>query len=246
MEPDARDTDRIVYGRHPVREALRGRRKVVRIHATDRAAQDCSDILAASDVTVLPALAEDLAKLAGSNDHQGIVAEVEPYPYVDLEDLVDARSTAPLLLCLDQVTDPRNLGAIARVADASGASGIVVTRHGGAGVTAASCKASAGAIEHVRIARCRNLADALDAIKGPRLWTYGLSEHAERVYTDVDLADGVALVLGAEGAGLRPRVRDHCDELLRVPMAGSVASLNVATVAAVLCFEAVRQRAARG
>lgn len=245
------DPERTVYGRHPVREASRGRRAVRVLHATQAALDDLAD--------VVPALRESgcrievvaahgaLSDMVGAGEHQGAVAEVDPFPYMTMDDLLDAaraRGEAPLVLCLDQVTDPHNLGAIARVADASGATGVLVPEHRSASVTAAAVKASAGALEHVLVARCTNLANEIERVKGASLWAYAATERGTVDWTDVDLADGSLLVLGAEGPGIRPRVLSMCDAEVRIPMAGSVASLNVATVAAVLAFEAVRQRRA--
>lgn len=251
----ALDPELAVYGRHPVREAARGQRRVVRVHVTRNAEQDLSETLdglrsAGCDVRA-GADPKLLDRMAGTDDHQGVVAEVTAFPYVELADLLAADAgdgRAPLVLCLDQVTDPRNLGAIARVADAAGATGLLVPEHRSASVTATAVKASAGALEHVRVARCTNLATTLERSKGADVWAYAATERGQREYTEVDLAGGVLLVLGAEGPGIRPRVLSVCDEEVRIPMSGGVASLNVATVAAVLAFEAVRQRsvAARG
>lgn len=245
----ALDPERCVYGRHPVREASRGRRRIRVLHATTAALEDLDDVLPGlREADCVVNRVEDAAALralAGSGDHQGVVAEVDGFPYVSVDDLLHAarrREQAPLILCLDQVTDPHNLGAIARVADASGATGLLVPEHRSARVTAAAVKASAGALEHVLVARCTNLANEIDRIKGASLWAYAATERGTRDWTDVDLADGALLVLGAEGPGIRPRVLSACDEQVRIPMSGSVASLNVATVAAVLAFEAVRQR----
>ncbi len=248
------DPERCVYGRHPVREAARGRRRVTALHGTAAALEDLGDETVGSLRRAGCAIhrtddARHLTELAGSGDHQGVVAEVERYPYVTLDELLSrARKDGvpPLVLCLDQVTDPHNLGAIARVADASGATGVLVTEHRAARVTAAAVKASAGALEHVLVARCTNLANELERVKGPSLWAYAATERGTRDWTDVDLADGALLVLGAEGPGVRPRVLGACDEQVRIPMSGAVASLNVATVAAVLAFEAVRQRRGGG
>lgn len=219
------------------------------LHATQAALDDLVD--------VVPALREAgcrievvathgaLSDMVGAGEHQGAVAEVDAFPYVTLDDLLATardRGEAPLVLCLDQVTDPHNLGAIARVADASGATGVLVPEHRSASVTAAAVKASAGALEHVLVARCTNLANEIERVKGASLWAYAATERGTVDWTDVDLADGSLLVLGAEGPGIRPRVLSMCDAEVRIPMAGSVASLNVATVAAVLAFEAVRQR----
>jgi 23S rRNA (guanosine2251-2'-O)-methyltransferase len=241
----------MVYGRHPVREASRGRRRVLRLHATPAAIEDLGDVLGAlraSGCTVEETSDQSrLRLLAGTGDHQGAVAEVEPFPYVTLDDLLaeaERREQPPLILCLDQVTDPHNLGAIARVADASGATGILVPEHRSASVTAAAVKASAGALEHVLVARCTNLANEIERVKGPNLWSYAATERGTAEWTDVDLADGALLVLGAEGPGIRPRVEAACDVQVRIPMRGEVASLNVSTVSAILAFEAVRQRRA--
>jgi 23S rRNA (guanosine2251-2'-O)-methyltransferase len=245
------DPERTVYGRHPVREASRGRRRILALHATGSALEDLSDIAAKLRADGCPVTqVEDsgaLAAISGTGDHQGVVAEVEAFPYVGLDELLARSRKAgipPLILCLDQVTDPHNLGAIARVADAAGATGILVPEHRSARVTAAAVKASAGALEHVLVARCTNLANEIERVKGANLWSYAATERGTTDWTDADLADGALLVLGAEGPGIRPRVEAACDVHVRIPMAGSVASLNVATVAAVLAFEAVRQRRA--
>lgn len=241
------DPERTVYGSHPVLEALRGCRSVHLVHGTEAALRTLGDQAGRAGAALRECSADELTRLAGSPDHQGLVAEVDPFPYCAVADLAaddtpDAEA-APFVLALDQVTDPHNLGAIARVADAAGASGLVIPLHRAAHVTAAVCKASAGAVEHVRIARCTNLADALVQLKSPSVWVYGASERGQVRYDEVDLAGGSVIVLGSEGAGLRPRVRSQCDMLIRVPMAGAVSSLNVSTVAAVIAFEAVRQRA---
>lgn len=225
---------------------------MLELHATQSALDDLSDVLQRlrDDGCAIKPVddAALLRELAGSGDHQGAVARVEAFPYVSADDLLASarsRGETPLVLCLDQVTDPHNLGAIARVADAAGATGLLLPEHRSAGVTAAAVKASAGALEHVLVARCTNLANEIQRVKGPSVWAYAATEHGTRDWTDVDLADGALLVLGAEGPGIRPRVLASCDEQVRIPMAGSVASLNVATVAAVLAYEAVRQRRTR-
>ena len=227
----------VVYGTHPVREALRGRRQVLAVHAARRAAEQLEWL--PQDVMVeCPAR---LAELAGSPDHQGVVAEVAPYPYADADELV-GRDRA-LLAALDEVTDPHNLGAIARVCEAAGADGLLITRRRSAGVTAAVARASAGAVEHLPIARVENLAETLLAARRPGLWTYAADvAGADDAYDRHDYRDGTVFVLGAEGRGLRPRVRRSCDAVASIPMRGSVESLNVSTAAAVLLFEAVRQR----
>jgi 23S rRNA (guanosine2251-2'-O)-methyltransferase len=170
-----------------------------------------------------------------------VVAEVDPYPYADPEGLLDAEDA--LVVALDQIQDPHNLGAIARAAEVAGAAGVVIPERRAASVTAAACKASAGAVEHLPVARVRNLADWLAGAKQRGAWIYGASADAERAYTDVDWSGRAVLVLGSEGAGLRTRVAGTCDELISIPVAGSVGSLNASVAAAVILFEARRQRA---
>ncbi len=184
---------------------------------------------------------EALERRCGSPDHQGIVAEVEPYPYADPGALLAADDA--LVLALDRVQDPRNLGAICRTAEAAGASGIVIPARHSASVTAAACKASAGAVEHLAVARAGNLADWLLAAKDTGAWVYGADPGGRVPYTAVDYSGRVALVLGGEERGIRPRVASACDELVAIPQRGQVASLNVSAAAAVLAFEAARARA---
>jgi 23S rRNA (guanosine2251-2'-O)-methyltransferase len=181
-----------------------------------------------------------LDALASTGDHQGVVAEVAPYPYVDAEQLL-ARDR-PLLAALDEVTDPHNLGAVARVAEGAGADGLLITRRRSAAITPAVCRASAGAVEHLPIAQVENLAETLIRSRRPGLWSYAAVAAAERRVDQHDYRDGTVFVLGAEGRGIRPRVRRSCDEAVAIPMRGRIESLNVSTAAAVLLFEAVRQR----
>lgn len=229
----------VVYGRRPVREAVRGRRRVHEILVVERVGATL-DWLAEVDVPVRVVDRAAVGEIAGSGDHQGIAARVEPFAYDDPDRLVEGES--PLIVVLDGVTDPRNLGAVIRTAEGVGADGVVVPRHGSAVVTATVAKASAGAVEHLPIAIAPNLADWLQRVKRPGLWSYAAVAGAPVVYSDADLRDGCILVLGAEGSGIRPRVRRACDTEIGLPMAGSVASLNVAVAAGVLLFEAVRQR----
>jgi 23S rRNA (guanosine2251-2'-O)-methyltransferase len=229
----------LVYGRRAVREALRGRREVLEVWATERAAAS-EPWLAETKFRLQPD--RDLSERAGTRDHQGVVARVEPYRYADAYELAGVEK--PLLAVLDRVTDPHNLGAVCRSAEGAGATGVVVPAHGSAVVTPAVARASAGAIEHLRIAVVPNLARYLEDVKGPDLWVYGAAGEAETLLWDADLAGGAALVLGAEGKGLRPLVRRTCDVLLSIPLAGQVESLNVSVAAALLLYEARRQRAA--
>ena len=162
-----------------------------------------------------------LEDLCGSPDHQGIVAEVDPFPYADAEALLDPGEA--LVVALDQVQDPQNLGAICRTAEAAGVTGIVVPERRSAEVTPAVCKASAGAVEHLEIARVRNLADFLGSARDRGAWIYGAAAEAPDPYTAADYRGRAVIVLGGEGSGLRPRVRSACDKLVSIPMAGQMA-----------------------
>ena len=213
-----------IYGHRPVAEAEGGRR---RVHRVWRAPETP---------------AEELERLCGSPEHQGVVAEVDPYPYAEPTTLFEADDGQGLVIALDQVQDPHNLGAVCRVAEVGGASGVVIVERRAASVTPAACKASAGAVEHLAVARVRNLADWLAEAKGSGAWIYGAAPEAPSRYTDLDWVGRAVLVLGSEGKGLRPRVASRCDELVSIPTRGRVGSLNVSVAAAVVLFEAIRQR----
>ena len=173
-----------------------------------------------------------------------MVAEVDPYPYADPESLIESGDGQGLVVALDQIQDPHNLGAVCRAAEVAGAAGVVIPERRAASVTPAACKASAGAVEHLPVAKVRNLADWLAEAKQQQAWVYGADAEAERPYTDVDWTGRAVLILGSEGRGLRQRVARACDELISIPLAGNVGSLNVSVAAAVILFEARRQRAA--
>jgi 23S rRNA (guanosine2251-2'-O)-methyltransferase len=220
----------IVYGRNPVREALRGPRAVSAVWATERAAGEPW----LRDVRVQGAAADELTELAGTPEHQGVCAEVGPYAYADADELLGAPDA--LVLALDEVQDPHNLGAVCRVAEAAGCAGIVIPERRAAEVTPAVCKASAGAVEHLPLARVRNLADWLLGAKDAEAWVYGADAGAEVAYDAPDYGGKVVLVLGSEGRGLRPRVASACDQLVALPVHGRVGSLNVSTAAAALVY----------
>jgi 23S rRNA (guanosine2251-2'-O)-methyltransferase len=214
--------NQVIYGRQPVAEAERGRRGVHRVWRAPETP------------------AEELERLCGSPDHQGVVAEVDPYPYTDPAQLLRVENA--LIVALDQVQDPRNLGAVCRSAEAAGVAGLVIPERRSAEVTAVACKASAGAVEHLPVARVRNLADWLAAAKEAGFWIWGADAEAERRPWEVDLAGPTVLVLGGEGKGIRPRVAGACDGLVSLPQRGRVASLNVSAAATALLFETLRQR----
>lgn len=228
----------IVYGRNPVREAIRGPRTVEHVWATSRAAGE--PWLTAARVRVSTAAADEIERRAGSADHQGVCAAVSEYRYGDGSALLQGSNQ--LVVVLDQIQDPQNLGAICRTAECAGATGVVIGERRSAEVTAAVCKASAGAVEHLAVARVRNIADYLAEAKQAGLWCYGADGSAPARYDSIDYAGGVALVLGSEGRGLRPRVADACDALVAIPLRGQIESLSVSAAAAVLIYAAAAGR----
>jgi 23S rRNA (guanosine2251-2'-O)-methyltransferase len=228
----------ILYGRNPVREALRAeRRPVEQVWATRRAAEEPW----LRGVRVHEARPEEIEQRCGSSAHQGICAEVGPYPYVGAAELLAAPD--PLVVALDELEDPQNVGAVARTAECVGATGLVLPERRSAEVTPAVCKASAGAVEYLRIARVRNLADFLGDAKEAGCWCYGAAGEAGAVpYDRPDYRGGIVLVLGAEGKGLRRRVAAACDELVALPLRGHIGSLNVSAAASALLYEILQRR----
>ena len=221
----------IVYGRNPVREALRGKRDVSEIWAAGAVAGE-EWLSAAAPHRVE---ADELERLCGSPDHQGVCADAGPYPYVDPALLL--REDDALVICLDEIQDPHNLGAVCRVAESAGAGGVVIPARRSAEVTPAACKASAGAVEHLAVARVPNLANWLGQAKDAGAWVYGADASEAAVpYDQPDYRGKVVLVLGSEGRGLRPRVAAGCDALVCLPQRGRVGSLNVSTAAAALVY----------
>lgn len=232
----------IVYGRNPVREALRGRRshQVTRTWATTSAARESW----LRDARPELCSAEEIERRCGSSAHQGVCAEAGGYPYVAAEDLL--AGDAPLIVVLDQVQDPHNLGSICRSAECVGATGVVIAERRSAEVTPTVCKTSAGAVEHLRVARVRNIADFLAHTRDAGCWRYGASTGDAAVpYDRPDYTGGVVLVLGSEGSGLRPRVAASCDQLISLPLRGRVGSLGVSAAAAALLYGILQSRGER-
>lgn len=228
----------ILYGRNAVREALRGRRAVRTVWATERAAR--ADWLAGIEVSRVGA--DELERRCGSAAHQGVGAEAAAYPYVEAAELLERPDA--LIVALDQVQDPQNLGAIARSAECAGATGLVLPRHRSAEVTPAVCRASAGAVEHIAVARVRNLADFLADAKRAGCWCYGAQAGADVEYRSPDYRGAVVGVFGSEGHGLRPRVAAACDALIAIPIRGRLDSLNVGAAVAVVLYGILHQREA--
>jgi 23S rRNA (guanosine2251-2'-O)-methyltransferase len=234
----------LVYGRRPVREVVRaGKREVLELLVTERALAAESWLRDTPGLRPQVVRERRLNEEARTMDHQGVVAFCEPYRYADAHEL--AAGQRPLLACLDQVTDPHNLGAVCRSAEGAGATAVVVVEHNAARVTAAVCKASAGAVEHLPVAVVVNLARYLEDVKRGDLWVWAAAGEAGTPVWSADFTTGAALVFGAEGRGLRPGVRRACDDAFAVPLAGEVESLNVSVTAGIALFEAARQRRAQ-
>ncbi|MBA2476462.1 MAG: 23S rRNA (guanosine(2251)-2'-O)-methyltransferase RlmB [Actinobacteria bacterium] len=233
-------TRELVYGRRAVREALRGRRQVLELWATERALAAEPGLGDGMGPRVQRRPERALTDAAGTSDHQGVLAFCEPYRYADAYELASAER--PLLVVLDGVSDPRNLGAVCRSAEGAGATGVVLPANRSARVTPAVARSSAGAVEHLPVAVVTNLARYLGEVKGGDLWVFAASGDAETTLWQTDLSGGAAVVLGAEGKGLRPLVRRACDAQVRIPLCGQTESLNVSVAAAVILYEARRQR----
>jgi 23S rRNA (guanosine2251-2'-O)-methyltransferase len=245
----------VLYGLHPVEEALRaGKRRFDYVLVARERHDDRLDRLIAAcreaGVRVRTEPREQLTQTAQTTAHQGVVALVRPQEFLSIEDLFAADPAKPdaarLVLALDGVEDPQNLGALLRVADGAGVDGVVLTERRSAPLSPVAVKASAGATEHLRIARVVNLVRALEELKRQNLWIVGLDERGTCDYDQFDLTGDLVIVMGREGAGLHDLVRRTCDHLLRIPMAGGVSSLNVSAAGAVVLYEAFRQRRNEG
>jgi len=244
----------VLYGVHPVREGLSGRRQPLELFVVEGPVNDrLHKLLKLAEERGVPVRRRrkaDLDRLAGQPHHQGVVLSIEPFSYADLDDLISLwrNSGRPaFFLLLDGITDPHNFGAILRNADAAGCFGVIVAKDRSCPVTGVVDKTSAGAVEHLPVCQVTNLARTIEQLKELGIWVYGLSGDAEAgSLHDEQLTGNIALVIGAEGEGLRPLTRKLCDGLLAIPMAGKVASLNAASASAVALFEVVRQRLAQG
>ncbi|GGH05834.1 23S rRNA (guanosine(2251)-2'-O)-methyltransferase RlmB [Silvibacterium dinghuense] len=238
----------ILYGLHPVEEALRsGSRRFDHVCVArergDKRLQKVIDACREGGVRIRFESKEELTRMAKTAGHQGVVAVVREREFLEIEDLLASPSgQSRLMLALDGLEDPQNLGALLRTADASGVDGVVMTERRAAPLSAVAIKASAGAAEHVRIARVVNLVRALEQLKEQNIWVVGLDERGTQAYDEYDFTSNTVVVLGREGDGMHDLVKKSCDHLLRIPMAGKVSSLNVSAAGAVVLFEAARQR----
>ncbi|RII27864.1 MAG: 23S rRNA (guanosine(2251)-2'-O)-methyltransferase RlmB [Geobacter sp.] len=241
--------DEMIYGMNPVLEALRGSRRAFELFvaagANDRRLEKLLKLAEEKGVPVRHRDKRDIARLCGTEHHQGVALRVEGFPYTDLADVVEqwrSTETNGLVLVLDGIQDPHNLGALIRTAACAGANGVIIPRDRAAAVTPTVEKSSAGAVETIPIAQVTNIAQTLAELKEAGFWIYGaVGEAAEPVFRQ-DLTGNVALVIGSEGEGLRPLVRKACDLLVAIPLQGGVSSLNASVAGGVLMFEVVRQR----
>ena len=238
-----------LYGRNPVLEALRAGRRSIHRLLVARGTHGLDELIQAAQRRHVPVELLDrhrLDQLSGDRHHQGVLAEAEPFAYVHLDDLLACAAeheAPPLLLVLDSLQDPQNFGTLLRTAQACGAHGVVIPEHRAVGITPAVSSASAGAIEHLLVARPTNLTRALQALKEREVWVYGLAVEAPRPFWEVDWTGPVAVVVGSEGAGLGRLVRETCDELVRIPMAPeAVQSLNAAVAGSLVIYAAFQQR----
>ncbi|NMP22172.1 23S rRNA (guanosine(2251)-2'-O)-methyltransferase RlmB [Sulfobacillus harzensis] len=244
---DLEDTP-VLVGRHPVLEALRAERAITRLWLQEGlkegSLREIVSLCRERHVPVTEVPKAFLDRLGGELPHQGVAAQVALKPTLSLDDLpeiIQALPT-PMLYILDGIQDPHNVGAILRTADATGAAAVVIPERGAAGLTAVVAKASAGAMEYVPVVRVTNLSQAIDKIKQMGVFVYAADPEATALYTEVDWTGPVAVIIGAEGRGIRPLVKRRADGLIKLPMLGHVSSLNASNAAAVIGFEAVRQR----
>jgi 23S rRNA (guanosine2251-2'-O)-methyltransferase len=239
----------LIYGINPALEALRAKRATL-IRVSPRADDRLTQVVRIAEEQGVPVArvgGDELDRLAGGarHRHQGVIADVAEAASYSVEDLVIGAAAAPLIVVLDAIEDPHNVGAILRTVDAAGGDGVVRQSRHAARLDGAAAKASAGAVAHVKIAEVVNIARAIEILKDAGVWTVGLAGDAPKRYDEVDLTLPTAIVVGAEGTGLRRLVRERCDWLVSIPMAGHVQSLNVSVAAGIALFEAVRQRSAK-
>lgn len=239
----------ILEGRNPVLEALKSGRAINKILVAkgDREGSINQVIAAAKErgIVVQDVERAKLDAISWTNAHQGVIAYVAPKDYVDVDDILNAaesRGDPPFIIILDEITDPHNLGAILRTADAVGAHGVIIPKRRAAALTATVSKASAGAVEYVPVARVTNLAQTIEYLKKKNIWVVGTDASGDRSFYESDLTGALALVIGSEGEGMGRLVREKCDFVVNIPMVGRISSLNASVAASIVMYEALRQR----
>ncbi len=249
MPAETHDRSDKIEGRNPVAEALKSGRQIDKLYVK-RGEKQGSIIpilreAARRGITVTEVDAARLDEMSETKNHQGVIAQASPIEYASVEDILEiarSRGEPPFIVILDRVADPHNLGSVIRTANCAGAHGVIIPRHGGVGVTAAAAKASAGAVEYTPVARVGNLAKTIDSLKKEGLWITGADAAGDRSLYKADLRGPVAIVIGSEGEGLSRLVAEKCDFLVKIPMRGSVNSLNASVAAALVIYEAAKQR----
>jgi len=247
-QPTLREGDELIEGRNPVQEALRAGRPIHKLFVLRGGGGSLSPIVSqarSAGAVIVESDRRALDAMSTTGAHQGVIAMCAAHEFSTVEDILNrvAESERPALLVLcDGIQDPHNLGAIIRSAETAGAQGVIIGKHRSAGLTAACAKSAAGALEHVPVARVANLTNTIDELKKQGIWVYGAAGEGSSLASRTDLTGPAALVIGSEGFGLSRLVAEHCDALIRIPMLGKLNSLNASAAAAVLLFEAVRQR----
>lgn len=238
-----------IEGKNPVLEALHSDRIIDKIYITagnkDSFIKNIIALAKEKGIVVQEVSKEKLDKMAKTQNHQGVIALSPPYRYYDLEEVIEIvqmKKEKPLLLILDEINDPVNLGSLMRTADASGVHAIIIPKRRSVGLTPTVARVSMGAIEYVPVVRVNNIARVMDELKDRGLWIFGADAMAESLYYQVDFNIPMALVLGSEGKGLRPIIKEKCDFLIKIPMLGKISSLNVGVAGAVILFEVLKQR----
>ncbi|MRR05442.1 MAG: 23S rRNA (guanosine(2251)-2'-O)-methyltransferase RlmB [Deltaproteobacteria bacterium] len=243
----------IIYGLNPVVEALRGTRKAFELFVagagTDKRLEKLLKLAAEKSVPVRHREKADIFRLCGNDHHQGVALRIEGFSYAEIDEILDRCRTSGengLIIVLDSIQDPHNLGAIIRSAACAGAHGVIIPKDRAAGITPTVDKASAGAVETIPVAQVVNIAQTLDELKKAGFWIYGASDNASALLFEQNLTGATVLVIGNEGEGIRPLVRKKCDAVFSIPMQGGVSSLNASVAAGVALFEVVRQRLKKG
>jgi len=249
---EGEDASDIVFGRNPVLEALRSGRTIDKIFVAkgEREGSIIRLIAMAKDagIPVVEAEKTKLDNITRSSSHQGVVAFTTEFSYCEIDDIfayAEEKGEKPFIIVIDGINDPRNLGAIIRTANAAGVHGIIIPKRGACGLTSTVFKTAAGACEYMKIARVVNISEAVNALKDRNVWVYGLDGAAENDIYKTDLTGSVALVLGDEGDGISRLVRERCDGLVKIPMAGEITSLNISVAGGVAMYESVRQKACK-
>lgn len=249
QEPDMEAQEGLLEGRNAVQEALKSGRTIDKVFIaagdTDRNLARLAAAAKEAGAVVVPVDRRKLDQMSVTHAHQGIIAQAAAHEYATLDDILaeaEARGEAPLIVVCDELSDPHNLGAILRSAECAGAHGVVIPKRRSVGMTPVVAKASAGAVEYMKVARVANISAALKELQSRGVWVYGTAADGDRELYEADLRGPAAIVIGNEGVGMGRLVRQTCDVLVRVPMKGRISSLNASATAAILLYEAVRQR----